>query len=154
MEEAVIEAYRGGREERKEKYRGTEVESVQGKGKGEIGGIRCLRIKWEARKYQQREPPSLLLQPRPLIFFSSSINWWGFLGWQWGSWGLEWQPKKNSLRHLWCKKVILLKHRDRTCGLEELPRDQQERLIIYYRVGGGKVQGKFPVRFSYAKEDS
>ena len=36
---------------------------------------------------------------------------------------------------------------------EELPRDHEERLVIYCGVGGGKVQGKFPVRFSYAKED-
>ena len=39
-------------------------------------------------------------------------------------------------------------------GQEELPRDHEERLVIYYGVGGGKVQGKFPVRLPYAKEDS
>ena len=27
------------------------------------------------------------------------------------------------------------------------------RLVIYHGVGGGKVNGKFPKRFSYAKED-
>ena len=27
-------------------------------------------------------------------------------------------------------------------------------LVLYLGVGGGKVKGKFPVRFSYAKEDS
>ena len=43
---------------------------------------------------------------------------------------------------------------DRTCGHEELPWDHEERLVIYYGVVGGKVQAKFPVRFSYAKEDS
>ena len=32
-------------------------------------------------------------------------------------------------------------------GHEEMP-------VKYYGVGGGKVQGKFPVRFSYAKEGS
>ena len=42
---------------------------------------------------------------------------------------------------------ILLKQGDRTHGQEELPPDQEERWE-------GKVQGKFPVRFSYAKEDS
>ena len=47
-----------------------------------------------------------------------------------------------------------MKHGDRTHGQEELPRDHEERLVIYYGVGGGKVQGKFPVRFSYATEDS
>ena len=41
---------------------------------------------------------------------------------------------------------------DRTLGQGELPGDLQERLVIYYGVGG-KVQGKFLVRFSYAKED-
>ena len=50
--------------------------------------------------------------------------------------------------------MILLKLRDRTRGQEELPRDLEERLVIYNGVGGGKVQGKFLVRFSYAKEDS
>ena len=47
-----------------------------------------------------------------------------------------------------------MEHGDRTRGQEELPWDHEERLVIYYGVGGGKVQGKFPVRFSYAKEDS
>ena len=50
--------------------------------------------------------------------------------------------------------MILLKHRDRTRGQEELPQDREDRLIIYYGVGEGKIQGKFPVRLSYAKEDS
>ena len=45
--------------------------------------------------------------------------------------------------------MILLKHEDRTQGQEELPWDHEERLV-----GGGKIQGKFPMRFSYAKEDS
>ena len=50
--------------------------------------------------------------------------------------------------------MLLLKHRDKTHGQEELPWDLEERLIIYLGVGGGKVKGKFPKRFSYAKEDS
>ena len=49
--------------------------------------------------------------------------------------------------------VILLKHGDRTLGQEELPQGL-ERLVIYYGPAGGKVQGKFPVRFLYAKGDS
>ena len=49
--------------------------------------------------------------------------------------------------------MVLLKHGDRTCGQEELPWDHEERLVIYCGVGVAKVQGKFPVRFSYAKED-
>ena len=27
-----------------------------------------------------------------------------------------------------------------------------KRLVLYYGVGGSKVQGKFPERFSYAKD--
>ena len=49
--------------------------------------------------------------------------------------------------------MILLKQRDRTCEQQELTQDYEERLVLYFGVGGGKVQGKFPVRFSYAKED-
>ena len=45
-------------------------------------------------------------------------------------------------------------HGDRTRGQEELPRDHEERLVINYGAGGGQVQGKFPVRFSYATDDS
>ena len=52
------------------------------------------------------------------------------------------------------KKVILLKHRDKTCGEKKLPWHPEERLVIYLGVGRGKVKGKFPMRFSYAKEDS
>ena len=47
-----------------------------------------------------------------------------------------------------------MKHRDRTRGQEELPQDHEETLVIYYGVWGSKIQGKFLVRFSYAKEDS
>ena len=50
--------------------------------------------------------------------------------------------------------MILLKHEDRTHGQKELPRDSEERLIIYLGVGGGKGKGKFPKRFSYAKKES
>ena len=32
--------------------------------------------------------------------------------------------------------------------------DPVERQVIYLGVGGGKVKGKFSMRFSYAKEDS
>ena len=45
-----------------------------------------------------------------------------------------------------------MKHGDRTHGQEELPQDHEERLNTNHGVGGGKVQGKFPVRFSYAKD--
>ena len=50
--------------------------------------------------------------------------------------------------------MTLLRHGDRTHGDKELPWNPVERLVIYLGVGGGKVQGKFLVRFSYAKEDS
>ena len=46
--------------------------------------------------------------------------------------------KKEFLRHLWCKMVVLLKHRDRTHGQEELlPRACEGWLIIYLGVGRG-----------------
>ena len=34
------------------------------------------------------------------------------------------------------KEVILLKHGDRTHGQEELPQDQEKRLVLYYGVRG------------------
>ena len=52
------------------------------------------------------------------------------------------------------KKVILLKHGDSTHGQKELLWVPEERLDIYLGVGGGKVKGRFPKRFSYAKEYS
>ena len=51
------------------------------------------------------------------------------------------------------KEVILGRHGATTRGQEELPRDHEERQILYHRLGGGKVRGKFPVRFSHARED-
>ena len=60
--------------------------------------------------------------------------------------------KKEFLRHLWCKKLFLLKYWNRTSGQEELP--LEERLNIDLGVWRGKVEGKFPRGFSYAKEDS
>ena len=62
--------------------------------------------------------------------------------------------KKEFLKISLVQKLILLKHRDRTLGQKELLWDHKERLVIYYGIGGGQVQGKFPVRFPYAKEDS
>ena len=44
--------------------------------------------------------------------------------------------KKEFLRHLWCKLVVLLKHRDRTPGQKKLlPRAYEGWLIIYLGVG-------------------
>ena len=46
--------------------------------------------------------------------------------------------KKEFLRHLWCKMVLLLKHGDRIHGQEELlPRVHEEQLILYLEVGRG-----------------
>ena len=47
--------------------------------------------------------------------------------------------KKEFLRRLWCKMVVLLKHRDRTHGQEEscFPRACEGWLIIYLGVGRG-----------------
>ena len=43
--------------------------------------------------------------------------------------------KKEFLRRLWCKTVVLLKHGDRTCGQEELlPPACEGWLIIYLGV--------------------
>ena len=67
----------------------------------------------------------------------------------WSDVGLEPTAKTEFLKYL----VILLKHRDRIPGQEELPLDLEERLMIYLGVGGSKVQRKFPVIFSYAKKD-
>lgn len=63
-----------------------------------------------------------------------------------------WGPEPTARKEFWCKKVILLKHRDRTCRQKELPEDPEERLVIYCGGEGGKVQGKFPVIFSYAED--
>ena len=53
------------------------------------------------------------------------------------------------------KKVILLKHRDRTHGLKELPWSCKDSVIISYGVGGEiKAKGRPPKVLSYAKEDS
>ena len=45
--------------------------------------------------------------------------------------------KKEFLRHLWCKKVVLLKHGDRTRGQKELHWGHEEWPIIYFQVGRG-----------------
>lgn len=57
------------------------------------------------------------------------------------------RPRKNSRSRLWCQKAVLFNPGDRARGREE-------RLVLYLGAGGGQVQGKFPVRFSYAEQDS
>ena len=52
--------------------------------------------------------------------------------------------KKEFLRHLWCKIVVLLKHGDRTHGQEGLlPWGYEGWLIIYLGVDGGKEKAGF-----------
>ena len=62
--------------------------------------------------------------------------------------------KKEFLKTSLVLKGDFINAWDRTSGQEELPWDLEERLVIYYGVVGGNVQAKFPVRFSYATEDS
>ena len=57
--------------------------------------------------------------------------------------------KKEFLRHLWSKMVVLLKHGDKIHGQEEmLPQACEEWLIIYLGVGRGLrigiLEAKFP----------
>ena len=55
--------------------------------------------------------------------------------------------KKEFLRHLWCK-MVLLKHGDRIPGQEEwFPRACEEWPIIYPGVGGSKQRGRFQKDF-------
>ena len=51
------------------------------------------------------------------------------------------------------QKGGFIKAQEQDLWAERSAQDHEERLVIYYGVGGGKVQGKFPVRFSYAKKD-
>ena len=64
------------------------------------------------------------------------------------------KAKKEFLKTSLVQKGDFIEARDRAHRQKELPQDLEERLDIYYGVGGAKVQGKFSVRFSYAKEDS
>lgn len=52
---------------------------------------------------------------------------------------MERTARKRVLEEvLGAKMVILLKHWDRTCGQEELGWGCEDRLVIYYGIGGGK----------------
>ena len=50
----------------------------------------------------------------PVVLSFCVMGFWS------GDGGPELTAKKGFLRHLWYKKVILLKHRDRTHGQKEL----------------------------------
>ena len=62
--------------------------------------------------------------------------------------------KKEFLKTSLVQKDDFIEAQGQDPWQEEVPWDQEERLVIYYGVRGSKVPGKFPVRFSYAKEDS
>lgn len=49
--------------------------------------------------------------------------------------------KKEFLRRLRCRKVILLRHQDRTRGQKELPWGCEERLTLAFKFGAGGVVG-------------
>lgn len=51
--------------------------------------------------------------------------------------------KKEFLKSSLVKMVLLLKHRDRTPGQEELPQDHEERLAISVELGKVKSRGSF-----------
>ena len=58
--------------------------------------------------------------------------------------GPENRTKKELLRRLWCKMMVLLKTGDRTCGQKDLlPQGCEGWLIIYLVVGGRKEKGGF-----------
>ena len=52
-------------------------------------------------------------------------------------WGAGPMAKKEFLRRLWWKKVVLKKHRDRICGQKELHWGHEEWPIICSQVGTG-----------------
>ena len=62
--------------------------------------------------------------------------------------------KKEFLKTSLVQKHAFIKARGQDPWAGRAAPDPVERLLIYLGVGGGKVQGKFLVRFSYAKEDS
>ena len=59
----------------------------------------------------------------------------------WSGGGSELMAKKEFSRSLWCKNVILLKHRDRPHGQKEPPWGHEEWLLRYYEVGKLKSKG-------------
>ena len=76
-----------------------------------------------------------------------------FLGVTVGLMGSRPMAKKEFLKMLLVQNGDFIKVWGQDRGQEELPWDDEETLVIYLEVEGGKVKGKFPVRFSYAKED-
>ena len=60
--------------------------------------------------------------------------------------------KREFLRHLWCKKVVLLKQ-DRTGGQTEVLHWGYEGWLLIYLGVGVKEKGRCPKGLSHAKED-
>ena len=60
--------------------------------------------------------------------------------------------KKEFLRCLWCKKVVLLKYRNKTHGQKVLHCGHEEWLIIYLQVG--RVLGIPPVSKEFGSKAS
>ena len=52
-------------------------------------------------------------------------------------------PRKNSQRHLWCKKGDFMKAQGQDSWAQRAARDHEERLVIYYEVWEVKPRGSF-----------
>ena len=69
--------------------------------------------------------------------------------------------EKEFLRCLWCKMVVILKHKDRSCGREELlppeaprgPRIMRSNRLSTLGLGEVKLR-EVPKGFSHGKEDA
>lgn len=62
-------------------------------------------------------------------------------------------PKKEFLKHLWCKKkVILLKPGDMTRGQEELPLDLRRHSLYTMELGELKSRERFQKDFHVLKK--
>lgn len=72
---------------------------------------------------------------------------------EWG-WGLEPMAKKEFSRHLWCKKVNLLKHRARPVGRKGCTGVMKSDWLYTMELGEAKARGRPPEGLSCAKEDS
>ena len=67
--------------------------------------------------------------------------------------GPEPMAQKEFLKTSLVQKVDFIEVRGQDPGAEGVAWGHEERLVIYYGVRGGKLQGNFPVGFSYGKED-
>ena len=74
-----------------------------------------------------------------------------FGGWQWSSWGLELMTKEEFLKTSLVRKVIFLKHGDRTRGQEELPGTMRRDWLYTWESGEVKSRGSFQGDFHMLK---